>query len=158
MKKMLLSLIAVVAMLCVVGGANAATTNDVTGGGTSYASGLITPVVMEKTVNFLKYPCAAGDVCKVITIPSNFLVQAVIAKCATTNTGTASAVLVGDRSATNTWMTTAISMVSVTTPTQCTNAFSNGGKLYTSPDFVSVVPTIAITNGTFNVKVLGTQL
>ena len=139
--------------------ASAATTNDATGGGVTIAAGLLTPVVLEGTANFATYNCAAADVVKVIYIPSNFLVQAITAECVTTNTGTASAFLVGDSADTNTWMTTAISLAAADAAvTQCTNAFSNGGYLYTSPSFISVVPTIAVTSGSAKVRVLGVKL
>lgn len=139
--------------------ASAATTNDATSGGVTIAAGLLTPVVLEGTANFLTYPCAAADVVKVIYIPSNFVVQAITAECVTTNTGTASAFLVGDSTATNTYMTTAISMITQDAAvTQCTNAFANGGLLYSSPSFISIVPTIAVSNGTAKVRVLGVKL
>lgn len=139
--------------------ASAATTNDATSGGVTIAAGLLSPVVLEGTANFATYPCAAADVVKVIYIPSNFVIQAMTAECVTTNTGTASAFIVGDSTATNTWMSTAISMVLPDAAvTQCTNSFANGGKLYTSPDFISIVPTIAVTSGSAKVRVLGVKL
>ena len=138
----------------------AATTNDVTSGGSTIAAGLVKPVVLTKTIDFATYNCAAFDVNKVITIPSNFFVIAVFAECVTTNTGTASAFVVGDATATNTFRSTTISMVLPDAAlVDCTNAYrSAGGKLYTSPDFVSIVPTVAITDGKAKVSVLGVQL
>ena len=141
--------------------ASAATTNDVTSGGITIAAGLLTPVVLPATVDFLTYPCAAFDVCKMIYIPSNFLVQAVAYKCVTTNTGTASAFIVGDSSATNTYTCTPLSMVTAGVLTQGTNIvnFLNGGKLYSAgSSFISIVPTVAVTNGSAKVEVVGVQL
>lgn len=140
--------------------ASAATTNDATSGGVTIPAGLIKPVVLEGTANFLTYPCAAFDVVKVIYIPSNFFVQVVTAECVTTNTGTASKFVVGDSAATNTFTSTAISMVDAAAAvTDVTNAYrSAGGHLYTSPDFISVVPTVAATNGTATVRVLGVMM
>ncbi len=140
--------------------ASAATTNDATGGGVTIAAGLLTPVVLEGTANFLTYPCAAADVVKVIYIPSNFFVQVVTTECVTTNTGTASAFIVGDSAATNTYVGTAISMVLPDAAVfECTNAYRTaGGYLYASPSFISVVPTIAVTNGSAKVRVLGVKL
>jgi hypothetical protein len=139
--------------------ASAATTNDATSGGVTIAAGLTTPVVLEGAANFLTYPCAAADVVKVVYIPSNFVVQAVTAECVTTNTGTASAFIVGDSVATNTYLSSAISMILPDAAvTQCTNSYANGGQLYTSPSFVSIVPTIAVTNGSAKVRVLGVKL
>lgn len=153
--KLAVGLVSVLAMI----GFAIAETFDMTDGSTTTPSGAATPVVLSKTINFLGHTGAAGDVYKVIYIPTNFLVQAVTAKCVTTNTGTASAFIVGDSNSTCTWYNTAISMVSASAaPTQCTNAFSNGGKLYTAPDYISIVPTIAITNGSAYIKVLGVQL
>lgn len=137
--------------------ASAATTNDCTVGGTAMPAGAKTPKVLTGTCNFLTTPAAAGDVYKVVTIPKNFMVMGVTAMCVTTNTGTASAFLVGDGTATNTYVTSAISMVLPEVLTQNANTLANGGNLYTSANFISVVPTIAVTNGSVKVNVLGVQ-
>jgi hypothetical protein len=54
---------------------------------------------------------------------------------------------------------TAISMVlQDAAVSQCTVTSTNGGQLYTSPSFISIVPTIAVSNGSAKVRVLGVKL
>jgi hypothetical protein len=158
MIKMVAGMLVTVGILTV--GASAATTNNAAGTGTAYAAGLRTPVVLEGTVDFATYNCAAFDVVKVCNIPANFFVQLVTAECVTTNTGTASAFVVGDSAATNTYLSTAISMVLPDAAiTECTNAYRTaGGHLYTSADFISVVPTVAITDGKATIRVVGVKV
>jgi len=153
--KMLVTGMLMASILTIV--ASAATTNDQTVGSTAIPAGATKPVVLVGTANFATTAAAAGDVYKVVTIPANFMVMAVTAKCVTTNTGTASAFLVGDATATNTYVTTAISMVLPDVLTQSAATLANGGTLYTAADFISVVPTIAATNGKVQVNVLGVQ-
>jgi hypothetical protein len=157
MSKKYIAVVTIMAMLA--GFVSAATTNNAAGG-TAIAANLQKGVVLEGVADFSVYNCAAFDVVKVINIPANFFVQVVTAECLTTNTGTASAFIVGDSAATNTYQTTPISMVLPDAAvTDCTNAYRTAaGHLYTSADFISVVPTIAVTSGKAKIRAFGFQM
>jgi len=144
----------VVGLMVAAGIASAATTNDMTSGGSAIASGLQKVTIAVGECNLLNSRAAthaAFDVYKVILIPSNTLVRQVYFEVVTTNTGTAANLSVGDSAATNTYNAGITAIVGGFT--QCTNVYQAAGnvKAYTADNFISLVPGVATTDGVFRV-------
>jgi len=135
----------------VVGG-----TVDQTGGGTAnqgaaaFPAGLPTPIILSATVDFAVTNAAAGDLFKVITIPSNCLVQAVWYTNLRTNTA-ACTYCIGDSSSTSTWAS-AVNMATANTGTLAYGTTSNA--YYSAANYLTIQPEAAATTGKVKVSVV----
>lgn len=145
--KKLISVMMVAMLVC--GMAMATDTNDFTKGSTAVPAGLETPVILKGTCDFATTPVAASSVNKVITIPAGYIVQAVAAKMKVKeSTAGAGTFTTGDLDA-GTRYTTAALMTNTTTLTVSATA---SNKLYTSAEYIVVVPSTICATGTVEVS------
>jgi len=144
--KKLIGLFVVVALVC--GSVFATDTNDFTSG-TAVPAGLGTPVILKGTLNYSVNPVTASSVNKVIAIPAGYIVQAVAAKMTTKeSTLGAGTFTTGDIDAPTRYTTAAL----MTNTTTLTVSAISSNKLYSSAEYIVVVPSTVCATGTVEVQ------
>lgn len=152
MKRLIGLAVAVGVLVGVATSSFAVSTNDQTQGSTALSANAKPVVLIEGYANFSTTAVGgiqtgvnsgAADVYKVIVIPSNCYVQRVAAKMVTLEGATSAVTFtVGDSAGVSQYLT-AQAMSNYT----CNVSATTSNKMYTSADFISVIPSGAATVG-----------
>ena len=144
----ILKLVSSALAIGIAGVALAVDTNDATVGSTAVSAGLRTPMIIVGYADFAKTAAGAGDVYKVITIPAGYIVQAVSAKTVTKESATSAVTFtIGDSAGVSQY----IAGGSLSNTTLNVSAISSN-KLYSTADFISVIPSATATVGKVKVQ------